>query len=211
MKARSASRSCPMREICGLRRRNRNAMYTFRIRLQGHYDILDVRHGILPPTTASRRYRRCLPSDCHSNSQTQGSRMAHIKSTRPKRAALDRNADRCLIRLMNSALSGEITPDLLALKVLKRLQLLARPDHLLRNTYSPTRRCRAWLALSASARRIIGQYLVNLVDDAGYLAPDLGEAAERLGASQADVRRCSKSCRSSISLTSSRGISVSVW
>ena len=30
---------------------------------------------------------------------------------------------------------------------------------------------------------MIGQYLIDLVDDAGYLPPDLGQAAERLGAS----------------------------
>ena len=34
---------------------------------------------------------------------------------------------------------------------------------------------------------MIGQYLIDLVDEAGYLPPDLGQAAERLGASQADV------------------------
>ena len=34
---------------------------------------------------------------------------------------------------------------------------------------------------------MIGQYLIDLVDDAGYVPADLGQAAERLGASQADV------------------------
>ena len=43
------------------------------------------------------------------------------------------------------------------------------------------------VAFSAPAQRMIGQYLIDLVDDAGYLPPDLGQAAERLGASQADV------------------------
>ncbi|QPF84864.1 RNA polymerase factor sigma-54 [Bradyrhizobium genosp. L] len=43
------------------------------------------------------------------------------------------------------------------------------------------------VAFSAPAQRMIGQYLIDLVDDAGYLPVDLGQAAERLGASQAAV------------------------
>ena len=43
------------------------------------------------------------------------------------------------------------------------------------------------VAFAGPAQRMIGQYLIDLVDDAGYLPPDLGQAAERLGASQADV------------------------
>ena len=43
------------------------------------------------------------------------------------------------------------------------------------------------VAFSGPAQRMIGQYLIDLVDDAGYLPQDLGQAAERLGASQADV------------------------
>ena len=43
------------------------------------------------------------------------------------------------------------------------------------------------VAFSGPAERMIGQYLIDLVDDAGYLPADLGQAAERLGASQADV------------------------
>ncbi|RZN03729.1 hypothetical protein CWO91_31630 [Bradyrhizobium genosp. SA-3] len=65
------------------------------------------------------------------------------------------------------------------------------------------------MALSASARRIIGQYLVNLVDDAGYLAPDLGEAAERLGASQADVEAVLKELQKfALPAVSARNLSV---
>lgn len=45
------------------------------------------------------------------------------------------------------------------------------------------------VALATPAERMIGQYLIDLVDDAGYLPADLGDAAERLGASQADVAR----------------------
>src|ERR1700681_1085700 len=43
------------------------------------------------------------------------------------------------------------------------------------------------VAFTEPAQRMIGQYLIDLVDDAGYVPPDLGQAAERLGASQADV------------------------
>src|SRR5437868_1928374 len=43
------------------------------------------------------------------------------------------------------------------------------------------------VAFSAPAQRMIGQYLIDLVDEAGYLPSDLGQAAERLGASAEDV------------------------
>jgi len=43
------------------------------------------------------------------------------------------------------------------------------------------------VAFTTPAERMIGQYLIDLVDDAGYLPPDLGQAAERLGARAADV------------------------
>ena len=43
------------------------------------------------------------------------------------------------------------------------------------------------VAFAAPAQRMIGQYLIDLVDDAGYLPPDLGQAGERLGASQQDA------------------------
>ena len=43
------------------------------------------------------------------------------------------------------------------------------------------------VAFSGPAQRMIGQYLIDLVDEAGYLPPDLGQAAERLGASPQDV------------------------
>ncbi len=36
-------------------------------------------------------------------------------------------------------------------------------------------------------RRMIGQYLIDLVDDAGYVPPDLGDAHEKLGTSREDV------------------------
>src|ERR1051325_9377695 len=43
------------------------------------------------------------------------------------------------------------------------------------------------VAFTAPSQRMIGQYLIDLVDEAGYLPPDLGQAADRLGASPADV------------------------
>lgn len=43
------------------------------------------------------------------------------------------------------------------------------------------------VAFAGPAQRMIGQYLIDLVDEAGYLPPDLGQAAERLGASQREV------------------------
>lgn len=42
-------------------------------------------------------------------------------------------------------------------------------------------------SISDPARRMIGQYLIDLVDEAGYLPVDLGHAAERLGATEAEV------------------------
>ena len=43
------------------------------------------------------------------------------------------------------------------------------------------------VAFADPARRMIGQYLIDLVDEAGYLPPDLGDAAGRLGASPDQV------------------------
>src|SRR5215470_1778421 len=43
------------------------------------------------------------------------------------------------------------------------------------------------VAFTEPAQRMIGQYLIDLVDEAGYLPADLGQAAERLGALQQDV------------------------
>lgn len=43
------------------------------------------------------------------------------------------------------------------------------------------------VSFTAPRQRMIGQYLIDLVDQAGYLPPDLGGAAERLGATQEDV------------------------
>jgi RNA polymerase sigma-54 factor len=43
------------------------------------------------------------------------------------------------------------------------------------------------VAFSSPAQRMIGQYLIDLVDEAGYLPQDLGDVHERLGASTDDV------------------------
>jgi RNA polymerase sigma-54 factor len=43
------------------------------------------------------------------------------------------------------------------------------------------------LAMADPARRMVGQYLIDLVDEAGYLSGDLALAAERLGTSPAEV------------------------
>jgi RNA polymerase sigma-54 factor len=43
------------------------------------------------------------------------------------------------------------------------------------------------LAISDPAGRMIGRYLIDMVDEAGYLAGDLDTVAEKLGASIADV------------------------
>ena len=43
------------------------------------------------------------------------------------------------------------------------------------------------LAIADPGRRIIGQHLIDLVDDAGYLSGDLAAVAERLGAPPAEV------------------------
>ena len=43
------------------------------------------------------------------------------------------------------------------------------------------------VAFADPAQRFIGQYLIDLVDDAGYLPPDLGQAGERLNASPEQI------------------------
>ena len=43
------------------------------------------------------------------------------------------------------------------------------------------------LAVADPARRMIGQYLIDLVDEAGYLAGDLASVGERLGAPLAEI------------------------
>ena len=43
------------------------------------------------------------------------------------------------------------------------------------------------LAIADPVRRMIGQYLIDMVDDAGYLVGDLSSVAEKLGATVAEV------------------------
>ena len=43
------------------------------------------------------------------------------------------------------------------------------------------------VAVTAPAQRMIGQYLIDLVDDAGYLPTDLGDVGDKLGAGASDV------------------------
>jgi RNA polymerase sigma-54 factor len=43
------------------------------------------------------------------------------------------------------------------------------------------------VAVTAPAQRLIGRYLIDLVDDAGYLPPDLGDVGDKLGAGADDV------------------------
>ena len=43
------------------------------------------------------------------------------------------------------------------------------------------------LAIADPAQRMIGQYLIDMVDEAGYLGGDLDSVAEKLGASRKDV------------------------
>jgi RNA polymerase sigma-54 factor len=45
------------------------------------------------------------------------------------------------------------------------------------------------VSLTDASERMIGKYLIDLVDEAGYLPPDLGQAAEKLGASEELVAR----------------------
>jgi RNA polymerase sigma-54 factor len=43
------------------------------------------------------------------------------------------------------------------------------------------------VAFTSQAQRMIGQYLIDLVDEAGYLPADLGDVGDKLGASAEDV------------------------
>ncbi|EAQ37031.1 sigma-54, DNA-binding [Nitrobacter sp. Nb-311A] len=43
------------------------------------------------------------------------------------------------------------------------------------------------VAVTAPAQRMIGRYLIDLVDEAGYLPADLGDAGDKLGAGDSDL------------------------
>ena len=61
------------------------------------------------------------------------------------------------------------------------------------------------LAISDPARRMIGKYLIDMVDEAGYLSGDFDGVAEKLGAhARARSKRCLRSCRPSTRPASAR-------
>ena len=63
------------------------------------------------------------------------------------------------------------------------------------------------LAVGDPARRMIGQYLVDMVDEAGYLPGDLAAVAEKLGAPLPRSMPCSRSCRASTRPACARAVS----
>ena len=67
------------------------------------------------------------------------------------------------------------------------------------------------LAVTEPARRMIGQYLIDCVDEAGYLTGDLAAVAEKLGTRLPRSKRSSTSCRRSIRPVSVRAASPNVW
>ena len=48
------------------------------------------------------------------------------------------------------------------------------------------------LAISDPAGRMIGQYLIDMVDEAGYLTGDLDAVVDKLGARRSDVEACAR-------------------
>ena len=60
------------------------------------------------------------------------------------------------------------------------------------------------LAIADPVRRMIGQHLIDLVDEAGYLTGDLAAVAEKLGAPLAEIEAVLASCRASIRPASAR-------
>ena len=69
------------------------------------------------------------------------------------------------------------------------------------------------LVLKEPVERLIGQYLVDMVDEAGYLpGADLAAIADKLGAAAGDrSRRCLPRCRRSIRRASSPARSPNAW
>ena len=67
------------------------------------------------------------------------------------------------------------------------------------------------MAITDPARRMIGQYLIDMVDEAGYLAGDLETVAQKLGAPmRRGGSRARRSCRASTRPASARAISTNV-
>ena len=68
------------------------------------------------------------------------------------------------------------------------------------------------LAIADPVRRMIGQYLIDMVDEAGYLTGDLASVAEKLGAPLGRSRGGARpSCRASIRRACARAISPNAW
>ena len=67
------------------------------------------------------------------------------------------------------------------------------------------------LSILDPVRRMIGQYLIDMVDEAGYLAGDLESVAEKLSAPLAEVEAVLPPCRPSIRPASARAISPNAW
>ena len=67
------------------------------------------------------------------------------------------------------------------------------------------------LAITDPAGRMIGQYLIDMVDEAGYLTGDVDAVADKLGARRSDVELCSRFCRPSIRRAYARAISPNAW
>ena len=63
------------------------------------------------------------------------------------------------------------------------------------------------LAITDPARRMIGQYLIDMVDEAGYLTGDLQTVARSSAHPWPRSKPCSPSCRASIRPASVRAIS----
>ena len=66
------------------------------------------------------------------------------------------------------------------------------------------------IAVTDPARRMIGQYLIDMVDEAGYLAGDLQAVARSSARPWPRWKPCSPSCRASIRPASARAISTNV-
>ena len=66
------------------------------------------------------------------------------------------------------------------------------------------------LAVTEPARRMIGLYLIDLVDEAGYLTGDLATVAEKLGTGAKEVEAVLVFCKASIRPECARAISPNV-
>ena len=67
------------------------------------------------------------------------------------------------------------------------------------------------LAIADPVRRMIGQYLIDLVDEAGYLSGDSTRWRKSSAPASRKSRPCSASCRALIRQESARAISPNAW